>query len=341
MVSIPPCYHFSLLERRGREMMEKIADNFYMITLPMPFRLQHVHIFALIHNGKVALFDTGVNTPETLAKLEHSLDSIGKTIRDIDRIYITHFHTDHCGIAGRLKEISGAVIAMSDTDKQRIQSDQEKGLDINQVKKFYREQGLTDKLINSLLELLAYFRKATIPFHVDVSLSDLDHHTVGDKKFQCIHVPGHTSGQMCFYFPAEKILLSGDHILPQITPNLSPDPYNPAFRPLKSFLDSLQRVKELPVVKVYPSHGEPFTNLKARVGEISEHHRERKGLVLASVKGGPKTTFHVSLDIFGRNLPEFDQFLAVNEAYAHLIELKEEGLITQERKGIQVLYKAL
>ena len=144
--------------------MEKIADNFYMITLPMPFRLQHVHVFALIHNGKVALFDTGVNTPETLAKLEHSLDSIGKTPRDIDRIYITHFPVrTTCGIAGRLKEISGAAIAMSDTDRKRIHSDQEKGL-INQVKTFYRKQGLTDKLINSLMELLAYFRKATIPF---------------------------------------------------------------------------------------------------------------------------------------------------------------------------------
>jgi glyoxylase-like metal-dependent hydrolase (beta-lactamase superfamily II) len=322
-------------------MMEKIADNFYMITLPMPFRLQHVHVFALIHNGKVALFDTGVNTPETLAKIEYSLASIGKTMRDIDRIYITHFHTDHCGIAGRLKEISGAVIAMSGTDRQRIHSDQEKGLDINQVKVFYREQGLTDKLINSLMELLAYFKKATIPFRVDVSLSDKDHQTVGDKEFQCIHVPGHTSGQMCFYFPAEKILLSGDHVLPQITPNLSPDPYNPGFRPLKSFLDSLQRVKDLPVVKVYPSHGEPFTNLKARVEEIREHHRERKNLVLASVRGATKTSFHVSLDIFGRNLPEFDQFLAVNEAYAHLIELEEEGLIRGDKTEQYVLYTAV
>lgn len=322
-------------------MTEKITDNFYMITLPMPFRLQHVHVFALIHNGKVALFDTGVNTPETFAKLEHSLKSIGKAIRDIDRIYITHFHTDHCGIAGRIKELSGAVIAMSETDMQRIHSDQEKGLDINQVKRFYGEQGLADKFIDSLVELLAYFRKATIPFRVDVCLADYERQTVGDKEFEIIPAPGHTSGQVCFFFRKEKILLSGDHILPQITPNLSPDPYNPGFRPLMSFLDSLQRVNDLPVDKVYPSHGEPFVNLKARVEEITEHHAERKSLVLDSVKGGLKTTFQVSLDIFGTNLPEFDQFLAVNEAYSHLIELKAEGFIKQEKTGIQLLYKAI
>jgi len=321
-------------------MVEKIAENFYMITLPMPFRLGHVHVFALIHNGKVALFDTGVNTPEAFTKLEGSLKAIGKTIRDIDLIYITHFHTDHCGIAGRIKEISGASIFMSETDSRRIHSDQEKGLDIRQLKLFYSNQGLAEKFIDALAELLDSFKKATIPFRVDVCLADHERQKVGDKEFEVIPVPGHTSGQVCFYFRREKILLSGDHILPHITPNLSPDPYNNGFRPLKSFLDSLQRVKELPVVKVYPGHGEPFADLKARVEEITEHHSERKSLVLDSVKAGPKTTYQVSLDIFGLNLPEFDQFLAVNETYAHLIELKEEGTINEKKTKKHFVYTA-
>ncbi len=319
-------------------MVQKITDNFYMITLPMPFRLQHVHAFALIHDRGVALFDTGVNTPEAFAKLETSLRSVGRTVRDIDQLFITHFHTDHCGIAGRIKDISGAVIAMSEIDRQRIHSDQEGKLDVTRVRRFYLEQGVTEKFIDSLMELLAYFRKATIPFRVDISLANHERRRVGDMEFEVIPVPGHTSGQVCFFFPKEKILLSGDHILPQITPNLSPDPYNPGFRPLKSFLDSLQTVKELPVDKVYPSHGEPFENLKARIQEIEEHHGERKNLLLDFVRKGPKSTFLFSLDIFGGNLPEFDQFLAINETYAHLIELQEEGLVKREKSENQVIY---
>jgi glyoxylase-like metal-dependent hydrolase (beta-lactamase superfamily II) len=302
-----------------------------MITLPMPFRLKHVHVFALVHDGSVSLFDTGMNTPETFSTLEESLKSIGKTVRDIDRIFITHFHTDHCGIAGRIKEISGAAIAMSEIDARRIYNDQKRGLDFDQVKIFYREQGLRGRIIDDLLELLSSFRKATIPFKVDTNLEDHGSQKVGDRKFDVIQVPGHTSGQVCFFFRREGILLSGDHILPEITPNLSPDPYNPGFRPLKSFLNSLSQVEDLPVVKVYPSHGDPFSNLKARVEEIREHHKERKSLVFESVKGGPKTTLHVSQDIFGRNLPEFDQFLAVNETYTHLIELEEAGLVKQKK----------
>ncbi|MGZ3580089.1 MAG: MBL fold metallo-hydrolase [Syntrophales bacterium] len=319
-------------------MIEKIAESFYMITLPMPFRLKHVHVFAHVYDGSVSLFDTGMNTPETFSTLEESLKSIGKGIRDVERIFITHFHTDHCGIAGRIQEISGAAIAMSKMDALRIRRDQKKGLNFDQVKKFYNEQGLREEIIDDLLELLSSFRKATIPFKVNTNLEDHGSHRVGDRDFEVISVPGHTSGQVCFFFRREGILLSGDHILPEITPNLSPDPYNPGFRPLRSFLDSLGQVEDLPAVKVYPAHGDPFPNLKARVEEIREHHRERKSLVLESVKGGPKTTYQVSLDIFGRDLPEFDQFLAVNETYAHLIELLEEGLIKQKRLGHHLIH---
>ncbi|MGZ3592912.1 MAG: MBL fold metallo-hydrolase [Syntrophales bacterium] len=319
-------------------MIEKIAESFYMITLPMPFRLKHVHVFAHVYDGSVSLFDTGMNTPETFSTLEESLKSIGKGIRDVERIFITHFHTDHCGIAGRIQEISGAAIAMSKMDALRIRRDQKKGLNFDQVKKFYNEQGLREEIIDDLLELLSSFRKATIPFKVNTNLEDHGSHSVGDRDFEVISVPGHTSGQVCFFFRREGILLSGDHILPEITPNLSPDPYNPGFRPLRSFLDSLGQVEDLPAVKVYPAHGDPFPNLKARVEEIREHHRERKSLVLESVKGGPKTTYQASLDIFGRDLPEFDQFLAVNETYAHLIELLEEGLIKQKRLGHHLIH---
>ena len=322
-------------------MTEKIAENFYKITLPMPFRLQHVHVFAIVHGDKVALFDTGVNTHEAFTKLEGSLKSIGKSIRHIDRIYITHFHTDHCGIAGRIKDISGASIYMSEIDTLRIHRDQDTGLDVSKLTAFYRQQGLDNNFISALVELLDYFRKSTIPFRIDEHFADFERQTVGDKDFEVIPVPGHTSGQVCFFFRKEGILLSGDHVLPHITPNLSPDPYNPGFRPLKSFLDSLQTVEFLPVAKVYPSHGEPFENLRARVEEIREHHQERKNLVFDSVRGGPKTTYQVSLDIFGINLPEFDQFLAVNEAFAHLIELEEEGLIRHDKTEPCVLYTAV
>ena len=306
--------------------------------MPLPVRLKHVHIFALVHDRGVALFDTGVNSPETISTLEHSLKTIGKTIHDIDQIFVTHFHSDHCGLAGRIKEDSGAVIYMSDIDGQRENRDQTHGLDVQQIKKFYYLQGLEDRTIHSLVGFLNSFKSATIPFEANRLLVEHECHTVGGRTFEIVPAAGHTRGQVCFFFRKEGILLSGDHVLPYITPNISPDPYYPAFRPLHSYLKSLAYIKSFPVKMVWPSHGEPFSDLKKRVEEIEEHHRERKTLILDAVKRGARTAYQVSLDVFGTDLPEFDRFLAVNETYAHLLELREEGLVTQEQKGDLLLY---
>jgi hypothetical protein len=93
------------------------------------------------------------------------------------------------------------------------------------------------------------------------------------------------------------------------------------------------------VKTVYPAHGRPFTNFLERIAEIKDHHRERKGLIFASVRKGRKSTCEVSIDIFGKDLPDFDQYLALNETYVHLVELIEEGLVQQEIEGSRYFYK--
>jgi len=319
-------------------LIKEIAENFYMVTLPMPFRLEHVNVIILVHDKGVALFDTGLNLAGSFSKLEDSLKTIGRSIQDIDRIFITHYHTDHCGMAGRIKEISGAVIHMSEIGKQIIQNHKDEKQVINKIKEFYVEQGLTEKSVDILAGFLRHFKKATFPFQVDECLDYHRKYFIGDTAFEVLPTPGHTRDHVCFFFQKEGILLSGDHILPEITPNLSPDLFCPEFRPLQSFLDSLAGIQDLPVERVFPAHGAPFSNLKKRIEEMKEHHRERKSLALDSVKGGPKATFRVSMDIFGENLSEFDKFLALNETYVHLVELIQEGIISEHKSGKQVLY---
>jgi glyoxylase-like metal-dependent hydrolase (beta-lactamase superfamily II) len=320
-------------------LIQQIADSLYMITLPMPFRLEHVHVFVLIHDGSLALFDTGMNTPDTFSKLEEALERIGKSVHDIDRIFLTHYHTDHCGMAGRLKEISRAPIHMSRIGSTIIEIQKNEELVINRIKDFYISHGLSEKAIDTLITFFRGFRKVTVPFKADVLLDPPHVINLGSSVIEVLPTPGHTRGHVSYFFPKEGLLLSGDHVLPEITPNLSPDLFCPEFRPLQSFLDSLKMIGELPVVKVYPAHGDPFSNLKGRVEEIREHHRERKGLAFDSIKRGPKTSFQASLDIFGHDLPEFDRFLAINETYVHLVELVHDGTITSYERNGKVLYQ--
>jgi len=210
---------------------------------------------------------------------------------------------------------------------------------IERASSFYLPLGLPQKALDNLIKLMAVFRKATIPFRLDSRLEPHEKITLGSRTFEVIPAPGHTAGQMCFFFPDEAILLAGDHILPDITPNLSPDIFRLEYRPLKSFLESLDAIRDLPVRMVYPAHGDPFPDLPKRVEEIREHHAERTQLIVAALQGEEKTAFEVSGVIFGSDLPEFDQFLALNETYVHIVELMDSGVVRAVECSGHMVYR--
>ena len=322
-------------------MIDRILPDLYRITLPMPFRLRHVHVYALLHEGKVALFDTGMNIPETYKVLDEALATLGRTTKDIDHIFLTHFHADHCGTAGRIQEISGAAVHMSAADESRLQYNARHEELAERARHFFLGQGLPQKAMDNLIKMMAVFRKATIPFRVNSHLEPHGRITLVSRTIEVIPAPGHTAGQMCFYFPDEAILLAGDHILPDITPNLSPDIFRLEYRPLRSFLESLGAIRDLPVRMVYPAHGDPFPDLPKRVDEIREHHAERTQLIIEALQGKEKTAFDVSGVIFGADLPEFDQFLALNETYVHIVELMDKGLVRADERDGLVLYRTI
>ncbi len=320
--------------------MQEIAERFYRITLPMPFRLQHVQIYALVHQGRVTLFDTGMNSPEAFAKLERSLADLGCSIRDVERIYITHHHTDHVGMAGRIRRESGAEILFSETSRLYIRENANQERLVRVLRDFYAVHGLPEKALSMMSKLMAHFRNSQVPFDPDSCPALMESHSVYGRPVRVYQTPGHTRGHVVFFFPEEGILLSGDHVLPDITPNLSPDLFDPEFRVLRSFLASLREISTLPVKRIWPAHGEPFSNLTGRVEEILVHHEERKALVLASVRKGTRQAVSVSADLFGDDLPDFDQYLAINETHVHLVELMDEGLVAQSEKGSQLFYSA-
>ncbi|OPY90105.1 MAG: Hydroxyacylglutathione hydrolase [Syntrophus sp. PtaU1.Bin208] len=315
-------------------MIEEIADGFYRIKLPMPFRLDHIMSFVLVSGKKITLIDTDLDIPEGFSTLEGALQQIGRSPADIGQIFLTHYHADHCGLAGRLKEMSGARIYLSEADAEAIENQNRTEALFQHLRAFCREQDFPEDLVASLQELHAYFTGVTFPFEVDEYLAPHSWHTSGHRTFQVIPVPGHTRGQVCFHFPREALLLSGDHVLPEITPNLSIDLFHPEWHPLESFLESLQRVKKLTADRTFPSHGEVIQDLQARIEEMEAHHEERKQLILRAVRQGSDTGREISLKIFGADLPEFDQYLALHETCVHLLELKSEGLIREIRSGV-------
>jgi glyoxylase-like metal-dependent hydrolase (beta-lactamase superfamily II) len=321
-------------------LIDRISDNFYCITLPMPFRLKHVHIYVLVSGERIALFDSGLNNTSCYKMVEKDLESIGLGIKSIRDIYLTHVHTDHCGMAGRIQNESGAGIHLSLAAYTFYKHSRKRDLWKLQANQFYSRHGMSPQEIEAVMSVFSYISAIVAEFRPADYLQPNEVRELGDCKFEVIFTPGHALGHVCFFFRKEGFLISGDHVLPQITPNLSPDIFDPDSRPLKTFLDSLQTVERLPVEKIYPGHGIFFTDLKTRLKELRAHHKERTELILNCLNTKPKTTLQVSQDIFGIDLPDFDKFLALNETYVHLVELKLEGLIDEDKTCNVIVYAA-
>jgi glyoxylase-like metal-dependent hydrolase (beta-lactamase superfamily II) len=113
---------------------------------------------------------------------------------------------------------------------------------------------------------------------------------------------------------------------------------------LKSYLDSLQLVENLPVTTVYPGHGNSFTNISERAGEIRTSHELRKQAILQSLNTQPKTTYTVSAEISKAASSRWDNWeklMALNETYVYLQELKREDVIKETTEGNVLVYKAI
>jgi glyoxylase-like metal-dependent hydrolase (beta-lactamase superfamily II) len=313
--------------------IREMADGIVMITLPMPFRLKHVNIFAFPEEGGFTLIDTGPNLPGVLPALETSLTEIGLRVEDCCRILVTHYHMDHCGLAGIIADRSGASVYLSEIEERTIRGFARQEERFLRLRDFVLEHGLDSGTMDRLARAFSAFRAATSPFAVAGCLADGDRLTVGSRAVEVIGTPGHSRGHLSLYLPEERLLIAGDHILPHITPNLSPDLTEPAYLPLESFLSSLTRVEGLPVSMVYPAHGRPFSDLPARIAEMREHHRERSGLALQALDGEPRSSNEVSRFIFGDVHSPFDRLLALNETYVHLIQLERKALIRREMRN--------
>jgi glyoxylase-like metal-dependent hydrolase (beta-lactamase superfamily II) len=322
-------------------MISEIQTNFYRITLRMPYRLKHVHAYLLAQNKELALFDTGLNMPGAYETLEKDLVSIGFSIKDIKHIYLTHVHTDHCSIAGLLQKKTGSKIYLSAAAFEEYQHFRQADSAVKQLKKFYARQGMTSGQIDIVIEEYEDIRGIITEFNADNYLQNNEIREFGDWKFEVIFTPGHAAGHTCFFLRKEGLLLAGDHILPYIAPILSPDIFDDNFRPLATYLASLNDIEKLPIATIYPGHGNAFIDLKERLEEIRRHHKKRKKMVFDHLSAEPKTTYTVSHEMSGSTLSDFDKFLAVNETLIYLKELQFEGAIKEDMVENVLVYKVI
>ncbi|SDG48798.1 MBL fold metallo-hydrolase [Roseospirillum parvum] len=313
----------------------EVAPGVRWLRLPLPFALDHVNLWLIDEDDGATLVDTGIDRPESRAVWEQVLAGPLRH-RPIRRIVCTHFHPDHMGLAGWLGARFGAPLLATAGEWAFARA---LSLDtgpryVERQLAFYRRAGLDRDMLgeigargNSYAE-----RVGPIPDTYQRLLDGMTL-TLGGRPWRVITGRGHAPEHACLYCPDLDVLISGDQVLPRISPNVGVWPQEPDGDPLPLFLASLERLRILPGnVLVLPSHGRPFRGLRARLDTLAEHHRERLRLAEAACPdaGAGVSGAEVIPALFKRAMDTHQTIFAVGESLAHLHLLWHAGRLIRQ-----------
>ena len=314
--------------------VEPLGHGMWSVPVPIPDNpLRYTLCYLVTADDGLAVVDPGWNSDEGWAALLAGLSAAGASVGDVTGIIATHVHPDHHGLSGRLREESGAWVAMHPAERdglpQRLQRRDAEPESL--VRGWLGRCGAPDGEIRELTASFGHRREnMTMPLP-DVLLEDGDLAPLGGRRLRAVWTPGHTPGHLCLREPDAQVLLTGDHVLPRITPNIGLHPAS-TDAPLGRFLDSLDRTADYDDHDALPAHEYRFRGLAVRSKQLREHHDKRCMEILGVVtEFGDPTPWQVAQRLtWSRPWPEIGmmRFGAIAETTAHLDYLQHQGLLT-------------
>ncbi len=313
----------------------EVAPNVLRSQLPISLPgLGHVNCYFLEDDRGVAIVDPGLPGPQSWRALVDRLKQAGYKPRNVHTVIVTHSHPDHFGGAGRLRDVHGAEVISHRSFRTWFDPAEDEALDAEGEGPTPAPWGRampwrTDATFSPPLKRrlkFGLYRTALKRFMRTPSptrrVDDAEVISLAGREWVSLHTPGHTDDHLCLFDPAEGVVLSGDHVLPTITPHISG--LVAGADPLSAFFGSLDKVAALEGVNVVlPAHGHPFADLAGRAEAIKEHHAERLD-VLRKAAGelGSGTVEELSHHLFK---PRSWGPMAESETYAHLEHLRAIG----------------
>jgi glyoxylase-like metal-dependent hydrolase (beta-lactamase superfamily II) len=307
----------------------EVAPGVLWLRMPLPFALNHVNLWLLKEGDGWCAVDTGLTTVPIMDVWNKLLP-----IYPLTRQIVTHYHPDHIGLAGWLEQKTGAKMWTTQGEYTGALSFAEEAgsYSVDAMIEMFRHHGLDRKRLDALKMRGNVYRQGfpLIP-PTYRRLFDNEVFKVGDHDWRVIIGYGHAMEHIAMYSESLKVLISGDMLLPSISTNIPVIAANPLGNPLKYFLDSLQRFRDLPEdTLVLPSHGRPFRGINLRVDQLEEHHKIRCNVLLAAAPT-PKTACELLPFLFDRDVTDTHQSMfAMSETIAHLNYLEEQGRLKRQ-----------
>jgi glyoxylase-like metal-dependent hydrolase (beta-lactamase superfamily II) len=334
-------------------MIREVFANIFQIKVQLPHSpLGHLNSYLIKSKGTNLLIDTGLNFPQAFQSLHEGISKAGIRLEELTGILLTHFHVDHVGLIPRFKEASENVKLLMhrvEVELSRLMSNEFEGY-MESMETFLEAHGAPHSIAMNLQRFHPAFFTPQAYQELAASalpLEDAQKISVGDYNFQVLWTPGHSPGHICLYEPSLKILVSGDHLLPTITPHIAQ--FMEDMDPLRDYLNSLERTEKLDVEVVLPAHEETFTNHRKRIEQLKDHHKQRLTEIMDGLKAGSLTAYTLASKVHWNvnyksweEFPPFQKYLALGETVAHLNLLKQKGLVRRNTVPIsQELNKSL
>jgi glyoxylase-like metal-dependent hydrolase (beta-lactamase superfamily II) len=313
----------------------EVAPGVKWVRMALPFVLNHINLWLLRDNWQGregwSIVDCCIHHEEAKAQwerlFEKELDGL-----PVLRVFVTHMHLDHIGLAHWLCERWKAPLFISTTDflVATIACSGSDTFSGERTVAFYAQHGLGGaEIAQKLLERKPYFTTLvpSVPssYHRLLDGASLQ---IGAHHWRCISGYGHAPEHIALYCEDLNVLIGGDMMLPRISTNVSVYEQEPEADALALFLSSIDRFAPLPAdTLVLPSHGKPFTGLHTRIAQLHDHHRDRLAEVLQACSEKPCSAADVLPVLFKRPLDFHQLTFALGEAVAHLHALWHAGRV--------------
>jgi glyoxylase-like metal-dependent hydrolase (beta-lactamase superfamily II) len=327
-------------------LLKPIANGVYRVELPLPWPPWTVNSY-IIDDSSLTLIDVGAGNEESQEILETGLGDLGYSIKEVDRIIITHAHIDHYGLGTTVTKFSSAKVYFHSYEKDRLLSRMDKYWKQNQKRicGFFDELDLPEEVLKHFQTLVDQYCDQALPFEAR-QIKELSHRQkipFDNFTLEVIHLPGHSPGHIALCDTKKRFIFSGDLLLIKSLPSpvIDLDWGSPwvQHKGMVAQLNSLKKLEALKVKQVFPGHWEPFEQAGYFIGQFLKGTAKFQKEILSLVGREEKTIYELTRETYG-GMSDMAMFNYLPEVFGAISLLISQGKVLSEVRGGKAFYRA-
>ncbi|SHN62729.1 MBL fold metallo-hydrolase [Desulfitobacterium chlororespirans] len=319
-------------------MIREIYPHIYLNEIPLPHNpLKTLNSYIVLAGDRPLILDTGFDLEACKSAFMEGVEELQIDLKKTDLV-LSHMHVDHTGLADFLAE-QGCQVYIGKKDGILLNNYRTSpGLimsELNKVLNLGGEMNSTEKAI---------FDTTPKKPLVYTPLNEGDCLETGLYQWEVINIPGHSPGHIGLYERKHKLFFGGDHILNEITPNITFFHYK--IDSLGNFIRSLEKIRRYDIEQVFPAHRSLIANHRQRIDELTAHHQERLVEIAEILGDGKKTVGQTAARMHWElrynswdDFPLAQKWFASGEAMAHLEHLVHKGEVRRVNHDGEAYYE--